>query len=312
MASAELSAEGLEADEVDAAPAVTAQGRAGRFGLYMAMIAAWIATCGSLFMSEAIGWIPCQWCWYQRIFMYPIAVILPLGLLRRDRNVAVYSLALSIIGIFASTYHILLQKVPFIARFETCVIGVPCSADYLNWFGFITIPMLAWVAFAAIIIGSLLALRADRKVGEDYLATSPLMGLPPAFTVPLTVIAIAALFFAGGVITRSRQPAKSIASITQPSVQSGESTSRNRAIAIYNESCAGCHGPANAGMQLMRPEFIKDKSELELMATIRAGRSANSMENYTGAAMPANGGRLTLTDDELIAIVSYLKEMKGR
>ncbi len=117
MASAELSAEGLEADEVDAAPAVTAQGRAGRFGLYMAMIAAWIATCGSLFMSEAIGWIPCQWCWYQRIFMYPIAVILPLGLLRRDRNVAVYSLALSIIGIFASTYHILLQKVPFNARF---------------------------------------------------------------------------------------------------------------------------------------------------------------------------------------------------
>ena len=308
MTSAELSLEELEVDE---APAITSQGRAGRFGLYMAMIAAWIAMCGSLFMSEAMGWIPCQWCWYQRILMYPIAVILPIGLLRRDRNAAVYSLALSVIGICASTYHILLQKVPFIARFETCVVGVPCSADYLNWFGFITIPMLAWVAFAAIIIGSVMALRANRKGDEDYLAASPLMGLPPAFTVLLTVIAIAALFLVSGIITRGRQPAKSIAAVTQPSVQTSGSASRDRAVAIYIESCAGCHGPANAGMQLMRPEYIKGKSDLELMAMIRAGRNANSLDNYTGTAMPANGGRLTMTDEELLAIVKYLKEVKS-
>lgn len=309
MASAELSLDELEADEVDAMPATTSQGRAGRFGLYMAMIAAWIATCGSLFMSEAIGWIPCQWCWYQRILMYPIAVILPIGLLRRDRNVAVYSLMLSIIGICASTYHILLQKVPWFARFETCVIGVPCSADYLNWLGFITIPMLAWVAFAAIIIGSLMALRANRSSDENYLAASPLMGLPPAFTVPLTVIAIAALFFVSGIITRNQRAATSISSVTQTNTQAG--TSNAVAQSIFAQSCAGCHGPANAGLQLMRPEFIKSKSDLELMAFIRAGRTVNSLDNYTGKAMPANGGRLTLSDDELLAIVSYLKEVKG-
>lgn len=311
MASAELTLEELDADAADEAPVVTSQGRAGRFGLYMAMIAAWIATCGSLFMSEAIGWIPCQWCWYQRILMYPIAVILPIGLLRRDRNVAVYSLALSIIGIGASTYHILLQKVPFFARFETCIIGVPCSADYLNWLGFVTIPMLAWVAFAAIIIGSVLALRANRKTEEDYLAASPLMGLPPTFTVPLTVIAIAALFLVSGIITHSQKSTASISSVTQAVTSSSGSASRNRAVAIFNESCAGCHGPANAGMQLMRPEFIKSKSDLELMALIRSGRTVNSLDNYTGKAMPANGGRLTLSDDELLAIVSYLKEVKG-
>jgi disulfide bond formation protein DsbB len=310
MASADLSLDELEADEVDAAPATTSQGRAGRFGLYMAMIAAWIATCGSLFMSEAIGWIPCQWCWYQRILMYPIAVILPIGLLRRDRNVAVYTLALSIIGICASTYHILLQKVPFFARFETCVIGVPCSADYLNWLGFITIPMLAWVAFAVVIAGSWLALRANRKTTEDYLAASPLMGLPPAFTVPLTVIAIAALFIVSGVITRNqRASSSSISAVTQTGAQAG--TSNAVAQTIFTQSCAGCHGPANAGLQLMRPEFIKSKSELELMAMIRAGRTVNSLDNYTGSAMPANGGRLTLSDDELLAIVQYLKEVKG-
>lgn len=311
MSSADLSLK--ESDEIEEAeaPATTSQGRAGRFGLYMALIAAWIATAGSLFMSEALGWIPCQWCWYQRILMYPIAVILPIGLLRRDRNVAAYSLALSVIGICASTYHILLQKVPYIARFETCVVGVPCSADYLNWLGFITIPMLAWVAFAAIIVGSLLALRANRKSDEDYLASSPLMGLPPAFTVPLTVIAIAALFLVSGIITRGRQPAKTITAVTQPSLSTSGAVSRDRAVAIYAESCAGCHGPANAGMQLVRPEYIKSKSDAELMAMIRAGRNANSPDNYTGTAMPANGGRLTLTDDELRAIVDYLKEVKG-
>lgn len=311
MSSAELSLEELEDDEMDETPAITAQGRAGRFGLYMALSAAWIATCGSLFMSEAMGWTPCLWCWYQRILMYPIAVILPIGLVRRDRNIAVYSLALSVIGICASTYHILLQKVPFIARFETCIIGVPCSADYLNWFGFVTIPMLAWVAFAAIIIGSLLALRANRKSDANYLSTSPLMGLPPAFTVPLTVIAIAALFLVSGIITRGRQPAKTIASVTQAVTSSSGSASRDRAVAIYNESCAGCHGPANAGTQLMRPDFFKGRSDLELMAMIRAGRTAISPDNYTGTAMPANGGRLTMTDDELLALVKYLKEVKG-
>lgn len=296
-------------DEVDA-PAVSSAGRAGRFGLYMALVASWIAMCGSLFMSEALGWIPCQWCWYQRIFMYPIALILPVGLLKRDRNVAAYTLTLSVIGICASTYHILLQKVPEIARFETCTIGVPCSADYLNWFGFITIPMLAWVAFAAIIIGSLLALRANRKTDENYLSSSALLGLSPSFTVPVTVFAIAALFFVSGFIVRSRQPAKTITSVTQTASTSG-TLSSERAVAIYNESCAGCHGPANAGMQLMRPEFIRDSSDLELMAMIRAGRNANAMDNYTGVAMPANGGRLTMTDDELLAIVKYLKEVKG-
>ncbi len=306
MASADLSLE-LEEDE---APAITSQGRAARFGLYMALIASWVAMCGSLFMSEALGWIPCQWCWYQRIFMYPIAIILPLGLLKRDRNVAVYSLALSAIGILASTFHILLQKVPAIARFETCTVGVPCSADYLNWFGFVTIPMLAWVAFAAILIGSVLALRANRRSEEDYLGTSPLLGLSPAFTVPLTMIAIAALFFISGVITRGQQPAKTIATVTQSSVP-GVTASRDRAVAIFNESCAGCHGPANAGMQLMRPEFMKGKSDLELMAMIRAGRNANAMDNYSGVAMPANGGRLTMTDEDLLAVVKYLKEVKG-
>jgi disulfide bond formation protein DsbB len=310
MASADLSLEAEDLDDLEA-PATTSQGRAGRFGLYMSLVAAWVATCGSLFMSEALGWIPCLWCWYQRIFMYPIAIILAVGLLRKDRNVAVYSLVLSVFGIFASTYHILLQKVPFISRFETCVIGVPCSADYLNWFGFVTIPMLAWVAFAAIIIGSVLALRANRHSEENYLYISPLMGLSPAFTVPVTVVAVAALFLVSGVITRGRQPATNIAAITQPGAQAGVDASNVVAQTIFSQSCAGCHGPANAGMQLMRPDFIRNSSDLELMAMIRAGRNANALDNYTGAAMPANGGRLTMTDEELLALVKYLKEVKG-
>ncbi len=53
---------------------------------YIALLAAWIATSGSLFMSEVLLWVPCVLCWYQRILMYPLTLILTVGILRRDRG----------------------------------------------------------------------------------------------------------------------------------------------------------------------------------------------------------------------------------
>ncbi len=293
-------------------PALSASRNAiARAAMYIALAAAWIATCGSLYMSEVLGWIPCLWCWYQRIAMYPLAVILAAGLVMRDRNLPKYALCLALPGALASTYHILLQKVPAFARFESCVIGVPCSADYLNLFGFITIPMLALVAFIIVVVSSVVALGARSEPGEEsYLARGPLAVLSPAASVGLIVTAIVALFVLSGAMTRSQQQAPSIAASVPAAMTSD--ASREAAAALYDRACAGCHGPANAGMQLIRADYLRDHSDLEVMALIRAGRDATAPDNFSGAAMPANGGQIGIPDEQLLALVRYLREVKGQ
>ena len=118
---------------------------------HVALLAAMLATCGSLFFSEVLGWQPCQLCWYQRILMYPLSVILAVGILRNDRGVFWYGLPLSLTGMAVSLYHYLevLQVIPPSA----CKGGVPCSIDYINLVGplsFVKVPFLALIAFTMI------------------------------------------------------------------------------------------------------------------------------------------------------------------
>ena len=121
---------------------------------YMALAAAWIATSGSLFMSEVLEWIPCLLCWYQRILMYPLAIIFTVGLLRRDRSIHLYVLPFSIPGIGVALYHYLLIKTDWLPP-PDCSVGVPCNVDYIDWFGFINIPLLALTAFLIITVSML-------------------------------------------------------------------------------------------------------------------------------------------------------------
>ena len=88
-------------------------------------------------------------CWYQRILMYPLAIILAIGILRRDQKLHLYVLPLSIAGIFTSLYHYLLIKTTWFPP-PPCMDGVPCTTDYLNWLGFINVPFLALTAFIII------------------------------------------------------------------------------------------------------------------------------------------------------------------
>ena len=127
--------------------------------LTLAWISALIATLGSLYFSEVLHFIPCTLCWYQRIFMYPLAIILGIAAYRNDQGIVKYALPLSVIGLVISGYHTLLQKIPYFQQFEQCTSGVPCSKDYLNWLGFITIPMMAFVAFALITICLMIVAR---------------------------------------------------------------------------------------------------------------------------------------------------------
>lgn len=111
-----------------------------------------IAVVGSLFFSEVMHFVPCTLCWYQRILMYPLMIILGIAVYQNDRVVYKYVLPFSILGIVVSIYHYSHQKFSLFKDFEMCSSGVPCSGEYINWLGFITIPLLAFVAFSVITV----------------------------------------------------------------------------------------------------------------------------------------------------------------
>lgn len=117
--------------------------------LYLAWVQAVLATLGSLYASEIIGLVPCSLCWYQRILMYPLTVILTVAIIKKDRFVHLLVLPFSILGMIAAAYQYLLQK-GIIAEISACVSGIPCNTQYINWFGFVTIPLLSFLAFASI------------------------------------------------------------------------------------------------------------------------------------------------------------------
>jgi disulfide bond formation protein DsbB len=151
---------------------------AGLLGMgsrHIALLAAWIATCGSLFISEVIGWQPCLLCWYQRIAMYPLALILPIGILRRDRGLHLYALPLALLGAPISLYHYLLIKTNLFPP-PPCTVGIPCTVDYINWFGFINIPFLALTAFLIVIVmmaASALISAPEEDAAADAPAATP-------------------------------------------------------------------------------------------------------------------------------------------
>lgn len=129
--------------------------------LYIAWVVSLMATLGSLYFSEIAGFIPCELCWYQRILMYPLVALLGIATFQNDTAVKKFVLPLAVIGWLISLNHYLVQKVPGFAQVKPCVSGVPCTAQYINWLGFITIPFLAFTAFTLIII--FMALLIKRK-----------------------------------------------------------------------------------------------------------------------------------------------------
>lgn len=120
--------------------------------LLIAWLAAIVSTVGSLYFSEVLKFVPCTFCWYQRILMYPLVILLGVAFYYQDQKITRYVLPLSILGIVVSGYHYALQKIPALKAFEMCTSGVPCSGQYINWLGFITIPLLAFVGFTTITI----------------------------------------------------------------------------------------------------------------------------------------------------------------
>ncbi len=127
----------------------------------MAALLAIAATLGSLYLSEIAHLEPCRWCWFQRIAMYPLALVLAVGWARQDRGVHLYGLPMCVAGAAMSTWHYLLQHFPDLEGATTCSITSPCAVRYAWEFGFVSIPYMAGSVF--VLAGVLLNLARRRS-----------------------------------------------------------------------------------------------------------------------------------------------------
>jgi len=109
-----------------------------------------IATSGSLFYSEFAGFSPCKLCWFQRIFMYPQAILLGVALIKKESKIIDYILPFSVIGLTISIYHNYIFYNAISSA--VCDIGESCVTQYVLEFGYITIPMMSLTAFLLIAV----------------------------------------------------------------------------------------------------------------------------------------------------------------
>jgi disulfide bond formation protein DsbB len=135
--------------------------------LFAAWVLVTIATLGSLFFSEVMGVPVCALCWYQRIAMYPLVLVLAIGLLPYDPGVLRYASALTLAGWLTATYHVLLVAGIIPASAQPCVQGIPCSETHVSLLGFLNIPTLSLLTFTALGVLLFFAYRMDSSRMES-------------------------------------------------------------------------------------------------------------------------------------------------
>jgi disulfide bond formation protein DsbB len=135
------------------------------YELWLAFLVSAIATGGSLFFSEVANYVPCELCWFQRIFMYPLAIQTLLMAIFNDHRAARYLLPLPVIGAGFSVYHLLVEN-GVVSQTQACLISAPggCATKWIDEFGYVTIPTLALTGFALVFCFLLLAVLG---AGED-------------------------------------------------------------------------------------------------------------------------------------------------
>lgn len=129
---------------------------------YIAWSVSLAATLGSLFFSEVLKFPPCILCWYQRIFMYPLVFLIPVGIMKKDKNLPYFILPLASIGATIAVFHNLLYYGLIPESTAPCILGISCTTKFIEYFGFITIPFLSLSAFLTIIICMYLAKKYNK------------------------------------------------------------------------------------------------------------------------------------------------------
>ncbi len=129
---------------------------------YLAWIVAVIATAGSLFFSEVMQLPPCLLCWYQRVAMYPLVLIIGSGIIMRDSRMKSYALPICLIGLAVSIYHNLLYYGLIPESITPCAEGISCTSRQIEWLGFITIPLMALTSFISLALCLLFYKHEDK------------------------------------------------------------------------------------------------------------------------------------------------------
>ncbi len=131
----------------------------------MAWVVALLATAGSLYFSEVAGFEPCRLCWYQRVAMYPLVIVIAIAAARRERAGAWYAGGLALVGGLVSSYHVLLEWFPSLDG-GACSATVPCTLIWFRVFGFISLPTLALIAFGLVLVLMAIRLAGTRDDAE--------------------------------------------------------------------------------------------------------------------------------------------------
>ncbi len=131
--------------------------------LLMAWLVATTATLGALFIGEVMGMTPCVLCWYQRIFMFPIAIVLGIACFTDDRRGAIYALALALGGLAMAGYHTLLVAGLIPKAWVPCSAGVSCADQKLEILNGVQIPWLSLAACLALVILLVVYLRKSSR-----------------------------------------------------------------------------------------------------------------------------------------------------
>jgi disulfide bond formation protein DsbB len=138
------------------------------YELWAAFVVAALGTGGSLFFSEIAGFVPCDLCWFQRICMYPMSLLLLFAAWHGDIRVVRYFLPFPLIGAGVSVYHILVEN-HWVSTPAACQVGAGCAVKWINEFGYVTIPTIALSGFL-LLIGFLSLAAAG---GSEEPATLP-------------------------------------------------------------------------------------------------------------------------------------------
>ena len=131
--------------------------------LFICWLLVSVSALGSLFFSYVMEFAPCVLCWYQRIFLFPLVLILAIGLFPFDKKVVKYALPLAIAGWLTAVYHNLLYAGIIPESIQPCSKGVSCTEEYINLFGFLSIPMLSLLSFSAIVTLLIILYRRTSK-----------------------------------------------------------------------------------------------------------------------------------------------------
>ncbi len=277
-----------------------------------AFVVAVTALLGSLYFSQIRHFTPCTLCWAQRIAMYPLTPVLGFMLITRNRALAYLVLLGSLLGQGISTYHYLLQKTTLLTAADTCGGGVPCGLIYIDWWGIVTIPLLAMCAFMLVTVGMAVYLVQPAPVHQGVdTVDGQAVQLVAGIALLGAIIWIAVYFGARSVPAVEPVPAVSVPALAPSPDLPLASDPAEPGRLLFGDHCAACHGRDGVGIPGLTPslqtsEWVRDLSSQQLATLILQGVSQDDPQNRTGNLMPPSGGT-ELNDSELQAVVDFLK-----